>query len=47
MCIRDRFYGYDVTDDTVKIQARNGMLNNMITQELLLQEAVKLSLIHI
>ena len=36
-----QFYGYDVTDDTVKIQARNGMLNNMITQELLLQEAAK------
>ena len=36
-----QFYGYDVTDDTVKMQARNGMLNNMITQELLLQEAAK------
>lgn len=36
-----QFYGYDVTDDSVKVEARNTMLDNMINQELLLQEAEK------
>lgn len=35
------FYGFDVTQDDVKLEARNTMLDNMITQELLLQEAEK------
>lgn len=36
-----QFYGFDVTQDDVKLEARNTMLDNMITQELLLQEAEK------
>lgn len=35
------FYGFDVTQDDIKLEARNTMLDNMITQELLLQEAEK------
>lgn len=34
-----QFYGYDITDDTVKVSVRNDMLNSLIMQELLLQEA--------
>ena len=34
-----QFYGYDITDDTVKVNVRNEMLNSLIMQELLLQEA--------
>ena len=36
-----QFYGIDTTADDVKLEARNSMLNSMITQELLLQEAEK------
>ena len=35
------FYGIDVTADDVKLEARNSMLETMITQELLMQEAEK------
>ena len=35
------FYGFDVSQDDVKLEARNTMLDNMVTQELLLQEAEK------
>ncbi len=35
------FYGLDVTADDVKLEARNSMLDSMITQELLMQEAEK------
>ena len=35
------FYGQDVKTDDVKISARNSVLENMITQKLLLQEAEK------
>ena len=34
-----QFYGYDITDDTLKVNVRNDMLNSLIMQELLLQEA--------
>lgn len=35
------FYGQDIKTDDVKISARNSVLENMITQKLLLQEAEK------
>ncbi len=35
------FYGIDTTTDDVKLEARNSMLDSMITQELLIQEAAK------
>ncbi len=35
------FYGIDVTADDVKLEARNSMLDSMITQELLMQEVEK------
>lgn len=34
-----QFYGQDITDDAVKVSVRNDMLNSLIMQELLLQEA--------
>lgn len=34
-----QMYGADITDDKVKISARNSMLESLISQELLLQEA--------
>lgn len=36
-----QFYGYDVAEDDVKVEARNTMLENLINQKLLLQEADK------
>lgn len=35
------FYGIDTSADDVKLEARNSMLDSMITQELLMQEAEK------
>lgn len=35
------YYGIDTSSDDVKVEARNSMLDTMITQELLIQEAEK------
>jgi peptidyl-prolyl cis-trans isomerase C len=34
-----QFYGYDISDDSLRTEVRNNMLNSLVMQELLLQEA--------